>query len=47
MLLNQSKFMENGGFHSGYLLKPDYLLHNAKKTYYPVLMTKIIKTVRI
>ena len=47
MFLNQSKFYENGGFYSGYVLKPNYMLHDAKKTYAPVLMTKIIKTVRI
>lgn len=47
MLLNISKFHENGGIHSGYVLKPNFMLHNTQKTYYPPIMKKIVKTVRI
>ncbi|EAR85196.2 phosphatidylinositol-specific phospholipase C, X domain protein (macronuclear) [Tetrahymena thermophila SB210] len=47
MVFNLSKFQENGGIHSGYVLKPNYMLHHSKKDYIPTLMTKTVKVVRI
>ncbi|KAL4493611.1 hypothetical protein ABPG72_004104 [Tetrahymena utriculariae] len=47
MVFNLSKFQENGGIHSGYVLKPSYMLHHSKKDYIPTQMTKTVKIVRI
>ncbi|KMZ80865.1 phospholipase C-like protein [Plasmodium vivax India VII] len=33
MLLNKGRFLENGGKHSGYILKPEILRFNEKKDY--------------
>lgn len=29
MLINSSKFLENGGLSCGYLLKPEWMLHDS------------------
>lgn len=47
LLLYFSKFMENGGSNSGYVLKPKFMLHNAENVKYIKDFKKIKKILNI